>query len=74
MVATLTVSKPAEAVLAKALPPVFSSASLIEVGEVTAQNYDALAANGTSHSAAAAILAGIAVLVGAIAAARQSAD
>lgn len=74
MVATLTVSKPAEAVLAKALPPVFPSASLIEVGEVTAQITTLLSQMAQAIAAAAsiAILAGIAVLVGAIAAARQS--
>jgi putative ABC transport system permease protein len=74
MVATVTVSKPAEAVLAKALPPVFPSASLIEVGEVTAQITTLLSQMAQAIAAAAsiAILAGIAVLVGAIAAARQS--
>lgn len=74
MVATLTVSKPAEAVLAKALPPAFPSASLIEVGEVTAQITTLLSQMAQAIAAAAsiAILAGIAVLVGAIAAARQS--
>jgi putative ABC transport system permease protein len=74
MVATLTVSKPAEAVLAKALPPVFPSASLIEVGEVTAQITTLLSQMAQAIAAAAsiAILAGIAVLVCAIAAARQS--
>lgn len=74
MVATVTVSKPAEAVLAKTLPPVFPSASLIEVGEVTAQIATLLSQMAQAIAAAAsiAILAGIAVLVGAIAAARQS--
>lgn len=74
MVATVTVSKPAEAVLAKALPPAFPSASLIEVGEVTAQITTLLSQMAQAIAAAAsiAILAGIAVLVGAIAAARQS--
>lgn len=74
MVATVTVSKPAEAILAKALPPAFPSASLIEVGEVTAQITTLLSQMAQAIAAAAsiAILAGIAVLVGAIAAARQS--
>lgn len=74
MVATVTVAKPAEAILAKALPPAFPSASLIEVGEVTAQITTLLSQMAQAIAAAAsiAILAGIAVLVGAIAAARQS--
>lgn len=74
MVATLTVSKNAERKLAKALPPAFPSSSLIEVGEVTAQITTLLTQMAQAIAAAAsiAILAGIAVLVGAIAAARQS--
>lgn len=74
MVATLTVSKNAERILAKALPPAFPSSSLIEVGEVTAQITTLLSQMAQAIAAAAsiAILAGIAVLVGAIAAARQS--
>lgn len=74
MVATLTVSKPAERILAKSIPPAFPSASLIEVGEVTAQITILLTQMAQAIAAAAsiAILAGIAVLVGAIAAARQS--
>lgn len=74
MVATLTVSKDAERTLAKALPPAFPSSSLIEVGEVTAQITTLLTQMAQAIAAAAsiAILAGIAVLVGAIAAARQS--
>jgi putative ABC transport system permease protein len=74
MVATLTVSKPAERILAKSIPPTFPSASLIEVGEVTAQITVLLTQMAQAIAAAAsiAILAGIAVLVGAIAAARQS--
>ncbi|MVZ96514.1 FtsX-like permease family protein [Sphingorhabdus sp. IMCC26285] len=74
MVATLTVSKKAERILAKAIPPAFPSASLIEVGEVTAQITTLLTQMAQAIAAAAsiAILAGIAVLVGAIAAARQS--
>ena len=74
MVATLTVSKDAERKLAKSIPPAFPSSSLIEVGEVTAQITTLLTQMAQAIAAAAsiAILAGIAVLVGAIAAARQS--
>ena len=74
MVATLTVSKQAERILAKSIPPAFPSSSLIEVGEVTAQITILLSQMAQAIAAAAsiAILAGIAVLVGAIAAARQS--
>lgn len=74
MVATLTVSKPAEKILAKGIPPAFPSSSLIEVGEVTAQITTLLTQMAQAIAAAAsiAILAGIAVLVGAIAAARAS--
>ena len=74
LVATLTVSKPAERILAKSIPPTFPSASLIEVGEVTSQITVLLTQMAQAIAAAAsiAILAGIAVLVGAIAAARQS--
>ena len=74
MVATLTVSKDAERSLARSIPPAFPSSSLIEVGEVTAQITTLLTQMAQAIAAAAsiAILAGIAVLVGAIAAARQS--
>lgn len=74
MVATLTVSKAAERILAKSIPPAFPSSSLIEVGEVTAQITTLLTQMAQAIAAAAsiAIFAGIAVLVGAIAAARQS--
>ena len=74
MAATLTVSKDAERMLAKSIPPAFPSSSLIEVGEVTAQVTTLLTQMAQAIAAAAsiAILAGIAVLVGAIAAARQS--
>jgi putative ABC transport system permease protein len=74
MVATLTVNKAAERVLAKAIPPAFPSSSLIEVGEVVGQVSNLLTQMAQAIAAAAsiAILAGIAVLVGAIAAARQS--
>lgn len=74
MVATLTVSKNAEKSLAKSIPPAFPSSSLIEVGEVTAQITTLLTQMAQAIKAAAsiAILAGVAVLVGAIAAARAS--
>jgi putative ABC transport system permease protein len=74
MVATLTVPKSAEGKLAKALPPAFPSSSLIEVGEVVGQVSILLSQMAQAIAAAAsiAILAGIAVLVGAIAASRQS--
>jgi putative ABC transport system permease protein len=74
MVATLTVDKTAEHVLAKSIPPAFPSSSLIEVGEVVGQISTLLTQMAQAIAAAAsiAILAGIAVLVGAIAAARQS--
>ncbi len=74
MVATLTVNRAAERVLAKSIPPAFPSSSLIEVGEVVGQVSNLLTQMAQAIAAAAsiAILAGIAVLVGAIAAARQS--
>lgn len=74
MVATLTVDKAAERTLAKSIPPAFPSSSLIEVGEVVGQVSTLLTQMAQAIAAAAsiAILAGIAVLVGAIAAARQS--
>ena len=74
MVATLTVNKVAERILAKSIPPAFPSSSLIEVGEVVGQVSNLLTQMAQAIVAAAsiAILAGIAVLVGAIAAARQS--
>jgi putative ABC transport system permease protein len=74
MVATVTVPKVAERQLAKTLPPAFPSASLIEVGEVVGQVSNLLTQMAQAIAAAAsiAILAGIAVLIGAIAAARQS--
>jgi putative ABC transport system permease protein len=74
MVATLTVPKAAEARLAKAIPPAFPSSSMIEVGDVVSQISVLLTQMAQAIAAAAsiAILAGIAVLVGAIAAARQS--
>jgi putative ABC transport system permease protein len=74
MVATLTVDKAAQDQLAKSIPPAFPSSSLIEVGEVVGQVSILLTQMAQAIAAAAsiAILAGIAVLVGAIAAARQS--
>ncbi|WRH74919.1 MAG: FtsX-like permease family protein [Sphingobium sp.] len=74
MVATLTVDKAAQDRLAKSIPPAFPSSSLIEVGEVVGQVSILLTQMAQAIAAAAsiAILAGIAVLVGAIAAARQS--
>ena len=74
MVATVTVPKAAEAVLAKSIPRAFPSASLIEVGEVVGQVTTLLKQMAQAIAAAAsiAILAGIAVLVGAIAASRAS--
>lgn len=74
MVATLTVPKDAERVLAKSIPPAFPSSSMIEVGEVVGQVTNLLTQMAQAIAAAAsiAILAGIAVLVGAIAAARAS--
>jgi putative ABC transport system permease protein len=74
MVATVTVPEVAERQLAKSIPPAFPSSSLIEVGEVVGQISTLLTQMAQAIAAAAsiAILAGIAVLVGAIAAARQS--
>jgi putative ABC transport system permease protein len=74
MVATLTVPKASEAVLAKQLPVAFPSASLIQVGEVVSKVTGLLTQMAQAIAAAAsiAILAGIAVLVGAIAASRAS--
>lgn len=74
MVATLTVNEHAERALARSIPPAFPSSSMIEVGEVVGQISTLLSQMAQAIAAAAsiAILAGIAVLVGAIAAARQS--
>jgi putative ABC transport system permease protein len=74
MVATVTVPKSAEAGLARALPRAFPSASLIEVGDVVEQVTTLLTQMARAIAAAAsiAILSGIAVLVGAIAASRAS--
>ncbi|MBK9433111.1 MAG: FtsX-like permease family protein [Sphingomonadales bacterium] len=74
MVATLTVPKTKENALAKAIPTAFPSASLITVGDVIGQVSALLTQMAQAIAAAAsiAILSGIAVLIGAIAAARQS--
>ncbi len=74
MMATLTVPKAAETALQKQLPLAFPSASLIKVGDVVKQVNELLKQMSTAIAAAASvtILAGIAVLVGAVAAARQS--
>jgi putative ABC transport system permease protein len=74
MVATVTVPTSAEAELARSIPRAFPSASLIEVGEVVGQVTTLLGQMAQAIAAAAsiAILSGIAVLVGAIAASRAS--
>lgn len=74
MVATLTIPEAQEAAVARAIPPVFPSASLLEVGEIVSQITVLLTQMARAIAAAAsiAILAGIAVLVGAIAASRAS--
>jgi putative ABC transport system permease protein len=74
MMATLTVPKTAEASLQRLLPQAFPSSSLIKVSDVVKQVNELLGQMSTAIAAAASvtILAGIAVLVGAIAAARQS--
>jgi putative ABC transport system permease protein len=73
MVATLTVPPAAETILARDLPRAFPSASLIAVREVIGQVTLLLGQMGRAIAAAAsiAILAGIAVLIGAIAASRE---
>ena len=73
MVATLTVPPAAEAMLARELPRAFPSASLIAVRDVISQVTLLLGQMGQAIAAAAsiAILAGIAVLIGAIAASRE---
>jgi putative ABC transport system permease protein len=74
MVATLTVPKSSEAQLARSIPLAFPSASLIEVGEVVSQVTVLLSQMAQAIAAAAsiAIFAGIAVLIGAIAASRAN--
>jgi putative ABC transport system permease protein len=73
MVATLTVPPAAEDSLARDLPRAFPSASLIAVRDVIGQVTTLLGQMGRAIGAAAsiAILAGIAVLIGAIAASRE---
>jgi putative ABC transport system permease protein len=73
MVATLTVPPMAEQSLARDLPRTFPSASLIAVRDVISQVTLLLGQMGRAIAAAAsiAILAGIAVLIGAIAASRE---
>ncbi|HMN54234.1 MAG TPA: ABC transporter permease [Sphingopyxis sp.] len=73
MVATVAVPPKAEAGLARSIPRAFPSASLIEVRDVVSQVTTLLTQMSQAIAAAAsiAILAGIAVLIGAIAASRE---
>lgn len=73
MVATVAVNRQAETELARSLPRVFPSASLIQVRDVVSQVTTLLTQMSQAIAAAAsiAILAGIAVLIGAIAASRE---
>lgn len=73
MVATVAVSPAAEASLARSIPRAFPSASLIAVRDVIGQVTTLLTQMSQAIAAAAsiAILAGIAVLIGAIAASRE---
>ena len=73
MVATVAVSPRAETELARSLPRAFPSASLIQVRDVVSQVTTLLTQMSQAIAAAAsiAILAGIAVLIGAIAASRE---
>src|SRR3546814_13605946 len=73
MVATVAVGPQAETALARAIPRAFPSASLIAVRDVVSQVTDLLTQMARAIAAAAsiAILAGIAVLIGAIAARRE---
>src|SRR5690606_30776605 len=73
MIATIAVSPEAEAVLARDIPQAFPSASLIAVRDVVTQVTALLTQMSQAIAAAAsiAILAGIAVLIGAIAASRE---
>src|SRR3546814_6788156 len=70
---TLFRSPQAETALARAIPRAFPSASLIAVRDVVSQVTDLLTQMARAIAAAAsiAILAGIAVLIGAIAASRE---
>lgn len=73
MVATVAVPPAAEAGLARSIPRAFPSASLIAVRDVVTQVTGLLTQMSQAIAAAAsiAILAGIAVLIGAIAASRE---
>lgn len=73
MVATVAVDGAAESALARAIPRAFPSASLIQVRDVVSQVTTLLTQMSQAIAAAAsiAILAGIAVLIGAIAASRE---
>jgi putative ABC transport system permease protein len=73
MVATVAVPPAAEAGLARSIPRAFPSASLIAVRDVVTQVTTLLTPMSQAIAAAAsiAILAGIAVLIGAIAASRE---
>lgn len=73
MVATVAVPPAAEAGLARSIPRTFPSASLIAVRDVVTQVTTLLTQMSQAIAAAAsiAILAGIAVLIGAIAASRE---
>ncbi len=73
MVATVAASAAAEAALARDIPRAFPSASLIAVRDVVTQVTGLLTQMSQAIAAAAsiAILAGIAVLIGAIAASRE---
>lgn len=73
MMATIAVSPTAEATLARNIPRAFPSASLIQVRDVISQVTNILTQMSQAIAAAAsmAILAGIAVLIGAIAASRE---
>lgn len=73
MVATVAVPPKAEAELARSIPRAFPSASLIAVRDVVSQVTTLLTQMSQAIAAAAsiAILAGIAVLIGAIAASRE---
>lgn len=73
MVATVAVPPKAETLLARSIPRVFPSASLIQVRDVVSQVTSLLTQMSQAIAAAAsiAILAGIAVLIGAIAASRE---
>lgn len=73
MIATVAANRSAEAVLARNLPKAFPSASLIQVRDVIGQVTTILTQMSKAIAAAAsmAILAGVAVLIGAIAASRE---